>query len=143
MSVTNLLQTLGIHSVPPVPPAYSCEGTENTHEKQSRTPCTPCTPEKHRGAEKNPKRVNPDAVLLKVARQLKASPASLRAMLTDDDMQDIADGLNSPAVMLEFFRLAQKHGELLADQRQPVTPASAARLLEHRPGQTGQMKVWK
>jgi len=138
MSVANLLQTLGIQSVPPVPPANSCEGTENTHEKQPRTPCPPCTPEKHRGAEKTPKRANPDAVLLKVARQLQVSPASLRAMLTDDDMQDIAEGLNSPTDMLEFFRLAQETGDLLADDTPEPT-----RQPESHPGHVELMQAWK
>ncbi|WP_373190477.1 hypothetical protein [Halomonas sp.] len=92
--------------------------------------------------KKNPKRANPEAVLLKVARQLQASPASLRAMLTDDDMQDIADGMNSPAVMLEFFRLAQENGELLADQRQPVALAPATRAPEITASHVQRLKAW-
>jgi len=94
-------------------------------------------------AEKKPKRANPDAVLLKVARQLQASPASLRAMLTDDDMQDIADGMNSPAVMLEFFRLKQKTGELLEDQPQPVAPAPVTRAPESGTKHAQRLKAWK
>tara|TARA_R110002074_G_scaffold43516_2_gene113373 strand:- start:5164 stop:5754 length:591 start_codon:yes stop_codon:yes gene_type:complete len=143
MSVANLLQTLGIQNVPPVPPANSCEGTENTHEKQPRTPCPPCTPEKHRGAEEKPKRANPDAVLLKVARQLQASPASLRVMMDDDDTEATATGEYTPAYLLEFFTLKQERGELLADQPQPLAPAPATRAPENGTKHAQRLKAWK
>lgn len=74
-----------------------------------------------------PKRANPEAVLLKVARQLQARPASLRAMMDDDDIEATATGEYTPAYLLEFFTLKQKTGELLADQPQPVAPAPATR----------------
>ena len=60
------------------------------------------------------KNQNPDAILLKVAEQLQASPAILRALLDSDDMQDIAEGVISRAHLLAYFR------QMYAD-RHPLT----------------------
>lgn len=81
---------------------------------------------------------NPDELLLAIAQTLQSNPARLRAMLTDDDMQDIAEGLNSPADMLDFFRLAQENGDLLADDTPEPT-----RKPESRPGHVELMQAWK
>lgn len=74
-------------------------------------PCPPSPPKKHKGAEKKPERPNPDAVLLKVARQLQASPSRLRAMLSDDDMRDIAEGQHSRAYLIAYFTLMRADGK--------------------------------
>ena len=50
------------------------------------------------------KNQNPHAILLKMAEQLQASPAILRALLDSDDMQDIAEGVISRAHLLAYFR---------------------------------------
>lgn len=138
MSIANLLQTLGIQAVPPVPPVYSCEGTENTHEKQPSTTRTPCTPGKDREADNNPRRASPDAVLLELARQLRVSPASLWAMMDDDDIEATANGEYTPAYLLAYFRLKQETGELQADDTPEPT-----RQPESRPGHVELMQAWK
>jgi len=43
---------------------------------------------------------------------LKADPGQLRALLSADDIQDIARGHNSRAYMLEYFRLMRTDGLL-------------------------------
>lgn len=60
-------------------------------------------------------RQNPDAVLLGLANTLKASPARLRALLSDDDMEDIAAGEHSREYLLAYFRLMRSDGNLLAE----------------------------
>ncbi|MET4027910.1 hypothetical protein ABIE59_003455 [Marinobacter sp. MBR-99] len=62
-------------------------------------------------------RQNPDAVLLEIARTLKADFHMLRALLSDDDMQAIAE--NCPgyerARLADYFRLMESHGKPLYD----------------------------
>ena len=58
---------------------------------------------------------NPDALLLELARTLQASPDRLRALLSDDDMQDIAEGATSRGHLLAYFRLMRSDGKPLAD----------------------------
>jgi hypothetical protein len=43
---------------------------------------------------------------------LQANPDQLRALLSTDDIQDIADGANSRAYMLDYFRLMRADGKL-------------------------------
>lgn len=128
--------------VTPVTPEVTPGVTPAALGREGRNPCNPCNPEKHRGAEAKPKRANPDAVLLKVARQLQASPASLRAMMDDDDIEATATGEYTPAYLLAFFTLKQKRGELLADQPQPVAPAPVTRAPDNRPGYVERLKAW-
>jgi len=58
------------------------------------------------------KQQNPDALLLDIAAMLQASTGQLRALLSTDDIQDIADGENSRSYMLEYFRLMRADGKL-------------------------------
>ena len=58
------------------------------------------------------KQQNPDALLLDIAAMLQANPDQLRALLSTDDIQDIADGANSRAYMLDYFRLMRTDGKL-------------------------------
>jgi hypothetical protein len=58
------------------------------------------------------KRQNPDALLAEIAVMLQADPDQLRALLSTDDIQDIADGANSRAYMLDYFRLMRADGKL-------------------------------
>ncbi len=67
------------------------------------------------------KQQNPDAMLMEVAVMLHADAHMLRGLLSDDDMQDIADGENSRSYMLDYFRLMHADGKL------PVYTAPPAR----------------
>jgi hypothetical protein len=58
------------------------------------------------------KQRNPYALLMDIAAMLHASPAHLYALLCADDIQDIADGANSRAYMLDYFRLMRADGKL-------------------------------
>lgn len=138
MSVASLIARKLGQPVTPVTRRENTGVTAAALGRESRNPCNPCNPTKTRDTEKKSEWVNPEAVLLKAARQLQVSPASLRAMLTDDDMQDIAEGLNSPTDMLEFFRLAQETGDLLADDTPEPT-----RQPESHPGNVELMQAWK
>ena len=58
------------------------------------------------------KRQDPDALLMDIAVMLRASPDQLRALLSTDDIQDIAEGANSRVYMLDYFRLMRADGKL-------------------------------
>jgi hypothetical protein len=47
-----------------------------------------------------------------IAAMLQANPDQLHALLSTDDIQDIADGANSRAYMLDYFRLMRADGKL-------------------------------
>lgn len=53
---------------------------------------------------------NPDVLLAEIAVMLQADPDQLRALLSADDIQDIAQGFNSRAYMLVYFRLMRSDG---------------------------------
>lgn len=61
------------------------------------------------------KRQDPDAVLQELAQTLQANPARLRALVSSDDMEDIANGEHSRAYLLAYFRLMRSDGKQLAD----------------------------
>jgi len=81
---------------------------------------------------------NPDAVLMELAQTLQASPKRLRALLSDDDMQDIAEGQHSRGYLLAYFRLMRSDGHPLADDTPEPTRAP-----ENRPRHIELMKAWK
>ncbi|ERS88388.1 hypothetical protein Q667_13670 [Marinobacter sp. C1S70] len=66
---------------------------------------------------------NPDAVLMEIATTLKADAHMLRALLSDDDMQAIAE--NCPgydlARLADYFRLMEAHGKPLHDVEHHLT----------------------
>lgn len=141
MSVASLIAR---HLGQPVTPVTLKENTGVTAAavgREGRNPCNPCNPTKTRYTEKKPERVNPDALLLEIAQTLQASPASLKAMMDDDDIEATANGEYTPAYLLAFFKLKQEHGELLADQPRP--PAPATRATQSRPGYVERVQVWK
>lgn len=55
---------------------------------------------------------NPDSMLAEIAVMIRASPGQLRALLCDDDLDDIAQGYNSRSYMLDYFRLMRADGKL-------------------------------
>ena len=60
-------------------------------------------------------RQDPDALLMDIAVMLRANPDHLYALLCEDDIQDIADGANSRAYLLDYFRLMRADGKLPVD----------------------------
>ena len=87
------------------------------------TPVTPVTPQNTEGQSE---KQNPDALLAEIAVMLQAHPNQLRALLCADDLDDIAQGYNSRADMLDYFRLMRVDGKLpTVTAQQP--PAKAAR----------------
>ena len=81
---------------------------------------------------------NPDALLADIAVMLRANPDQLRALLSTDDIQDIADGANSRAYMLDYFRLMRTDEKLPVSTAQP--PAKAP---ESPQGYIESSKAWK
>ena len=69
---------------------------------------------------------------------LQANPDHLYALLCEDDIQDIADGANSRAYMLDYFRLMRTDGKLPVSTAQP--PAKAP---ESPQGYIESSKAWK
>jgi hypothetical protein len=55
---------------------------------------------------------NPDDLLAGIAAMLQAEPSQLRALLSADDLHDIAHGHNSRAYMLDYFRQMRTDGKL-------------------------------
>jgi len=70
------------------------------------------------------KQQNPDALLLDIAVMLRANPDQLHALLCEDDIQDIVDGANSRAYMLEYFRLMRVDGKLPVCTEPPPAKAT-------------------
>jgi hypothetical protein len=70
---------------------------------------------------------NPDALLADIAVMLQASPGQLRALLSTDDIQDIADGANSRAYMLDYFRLMRADGKLPVCTEPPQSQMDSAK----------------
>jgi len=73
------------------------------------TPVTRVTPQNGEGQKQRQK---PDALLMDIAVMLQANPGQLHALLSTDDIQDIADGANNRAYMLDYFRLMRADGKL-------------------------------
>jgi len=84
------------------------------------------------------KQQNPDALLMDIAAMLQANPDHLYALLCEDDIQDIADGANSRAYMLDYFRLMRTDEKLPVSTAQP--PAKAP---ESPQGYIESSKAWK
>ncbi|MCK0163178.1 hypothetical protein [Marinobacter sp. S6332] len=63
---------------------------------------------------------NPDAMLAEIAVMLQADTSQLRALLSDDDLNDIAQGFNSRSYMLDYFRLMRAGGKLPACREPPA-----------------------
>lgn len=83
----------------------------------SRNPYNPCNPTKSRYPEKKPELANPDALLLEIARTLEADLHMLRALLSDDDLQAIAEqcpGYNRER-LTDYFRQMESDGKSLQD----------------------------
>ncbi|WP_288367472.1 hypothetical protein [uncultured Marinobacter sp.] len=97
----------------------------------SAIPQNPQTPADNKGQ-------NPDALLLEIAQTLQASPARLRALLSDDDMQDIAEDAISRSHLLAYFRLMRSDGHPLANDSPEPTRAP-----ESRPRHLELMQAWK
>lgn len=65
---------------------------------------------------------NPDALLVHLAKTLQADVHRLRALLSDDDMQDIAEGHHTRSYLLAYFRLMRSDGISLSDDGERPTP---------------------
>ena len=99
------------------------------------TPVTRVTPQNIEGQKQSQ---NPDALLLEIAATLQANPDHLYALLSTDDIQDIAEGKNSRAYMLDYFRLMR------ADRKLPVSTAQPpAKATEPPQGYIESAKAWK
>jgi hypothetical protein len=84
------------------------------------------------------KRQDPDALLMDIAVMLRANPDQLRALLSTDDIQDIADGANSRAYLLDYFRLMR------TDENLPVcTEPPPAKATEPPQSHLESARAWK
>ncbi len=138
MSVATLIARKLGQSVTPVTRQGNTGVTAVALGGQDCNPCNPRNPGKSRYTERTPEPVNPDALLTEIARPLQASPARLRVLLSDDDMQDIAEGATSRAHLLTYFRLMRSDGHPLADDTPKPT-----RTPQSQPGHIELMQAWK
>jgi len=79
---------------------------------------------------------NPDDLLAEIAAMLQADPDQLRALLSADDLDDIAHGRNSRGYMLDYFRQMRTDGKL-------PTITAAAPAPQGKPDTTGRAATWK
>lgn len=143
MSLAALIAKHKDQPVTSVTPKENTRVTPAALGGQECNPCNPCNPEKHRGAENKPARAvdelqNSEALLIDLARTLQADVHRLRALLSDDDMQDIAEGQISRGHLLAYFRLMRSDGKPLADD----TPVPG-KTPENGPSHVERMKAWK
>lgn len=96
------------------------------------TPVTRVTPENTEGQKQNQ---NPDDLLAGIAAMLQADPNQLHALLSADDLDDIADGFNSRSYMLDYFRLMRADGKL------PTVTAPPAP--QSKPDTAGRAELWE
>jgi hypothetical protein len=97
------------------------------------TPVTRVTPKNTEGQSQ---KQNPDAMLAEIAVMLQADPDQLRALMSADDIQDIADGENSRTYMLDYFRLMR------ADEKLPVCTDPPAKASKPPPSHMESAKTW-
>jgi len=107
MSLAALIARYKHPPVTPVTPATATALPPQAVPILTVTPVTPVTPQNIDAQKKNP-----DALLMDIALTLHAKPDDLYALLCADDIQDIAEGLNSRAYMLDYFRLMRADGKL-------------------------------
>lgn len=140
MSLAALIAKHKSQSVTPCNPEVTPQVTAVALGPQG---CNPCNPAKQGGAETTPELAsndsqNPDALLLEIAGALHANPDNLYALLSADDIQDIADGENTRAYMLEYFRLMR------ADDKLPVcTEPPPVKATESPQSHMDSAKAWK
>lgn len=58
---------------------------------------------------------NPEQMLTELAKELRATPHMLRRLLSDDDMQAIAEGEYSRELLADYFKLMERDGKPLVD----------------------------
>ncbi len=138
MSYTDLLKSFAVPKVTPVTHSAGPEVTKNTQGNQPSNPSYPGYPEKPTRSANKTETAKANALLQGIALTLEASPTRLRALLSDDDVQDIAEGATSRADLLAYFRLMRTDGHLLADDR-----PEPARSPENAPRHVDLMKAWK
>lgn len=109
MSLAAVIARRKRQPVTPVTPATKPTLPPQASPALAVTPVTRVTPENTEGQKQNQ---NPDALLADIAAMLQADPGHLRALLSDDDLDDIADGYNSRSYMLDYFRLMRADGKL-------------------------------
>jgi len=77
---------------------------------------------------------NPNDLLADIAAMLQADPGQLRALLSADDLDDIAHGRNSRGYMRDYFRQMRTDGKL---------PTITAPAPQGKPDTTGRAATWK
>lgn len=138
MSYADLLKSFAVPTVTPVTHSSGPEVTKNTQGNQPSNPSYPGYPEKHTRPANKTETAEADALLREIALTFEASPARLRALLSDDDMQDITEGATSRADLLAYFRLMRSDGHKLADDTPEPTRAP-----ENGHRHVDLMKAWK
>jgi hypothetical protein len=83
----------------------------------------------------------PEATLLRVASKLQACPNRLRALMSNDDILAIAEGVYSQAYLLAHFGQMRSDGIPLADDR-PTIPC-AAKAPDSRQRYAKQAEAWQ
>ena len=103
--------------------------------KLSRISANPQNPHHHAATTAQ----SPDAMLAEIAALLQADPDQLRALLSADDLDDIAQGRNNLDFMLTYFRLMRSNGQL------PITapPAPKRPAPQSAPTAADRAKAWK
>ncbi|MAN58249.1 MAG: hypothetical protein CMC08_00255 [Flavobacteriaceae bacterium] len=138
MSYAELLRKFAERPVTPVTPCKEAKVTENREENQTGNLSYLSYPKEPREAERNRKPRRLEAPLHEIAQTLGACPNILRSLLSEDDMEDIAEGLISRSHLIAYFRLMRSEGIPLTEDY-----PSFKRSPENRSGHVQRMQVWK
>ena len=138
MSYAELLRKFAERPVTPVTPCKEAKVTENREENQTGNLSYLSYPKEPREAERNRKPRRLEAPLHEIAQTLGACPNILRSLLSEDDMEDIAEGLISRSHLIAYFRLMRSDGIPLTEDY-----PSFKRSPENRSGHVQRMQVWK
>jgi hypothetical protein len=127
----SLAALIARYKQPPVTPVTEPTLPPQPSPTLAVTPVTPVTPKNTEGQSQ---KQNPDDLLADIAAMLQADPNQLRALLSADDLDDIAHGRNSRGYMLDYFRQMRTDGKL---------PTITAPAPQGKPDTTGRAATWK
>ncbi len=124
MSYAELLRKFAERPVTPVTQREEPEVTEKPKENHVGNLRYLGYPKQLRSVERSHKPRKLENPLYEIAQTLEANPRILRSLLSDDDMEDIAEGVISRSHLISYFRLMRSDGISLAGGEPALQGAS-------------------
>lgn len=138
MSYAELLRKFAERPVTPVIQREEPEVTVKRKENHTGNLSYLGYPKQPREVERNHKPRKLENPLQEIAQTLGANPRILRSLLSDDDMEDIAEGIISRSHLISYFRLMRSDGVPLT-----VDEPTFQSALENRSEHVQSMQAWK